>query len=385
MRLIISILLSLFLGFSLIGQPNVGLPGYIFPGTDPWPYDELNGGFGCSCGDPRDGFCEFNDDIDDDFICSCGDPRAGHCQIEREEPDEETAVELPPYRDTDLVFLLTHESMRAFEELHAVSPAQERYLAFGPFVMTNNSESIRVFALGVSYFSADRILSDFWSVTDRDSALTQLEHLANASGQSPIADDIFHTLIQNGELEPLDPFYLFDTFYEPVGMEHVWQNAINRAENMIEDFEFYLELLDIPPEEEEDFFELFVLMQFTERVNRGLEAYQGAKTLLIETFGFTEEELLNLPSLAAWDYGRTAIIARYGVAAGFLEEEEAWAYLKMAADGAAAVYDSWREFTAAHILGRAIAFGNSSEDMADTLDFLLHHPESSFQTINFHE
>jgi hypothetical protein len=121
----------------------------------------------------------------------------------------------------------------------------------------------------------------------------------------------------------------------------------------------------------------------TERINSGLEAYIGARRLLINQFDYTEEELLNLPSLDAWDYGRVAIIARYGAEAGYLNEAEAWQYLKLAADSASEIYNSWREYTAAHILGRALAFGSRSEDFRDTLEFLLNHPESSFQTIDF--
>jgi len=154
---------------------------------------------------------------------------------------------------------------------------------------------------------------------------------------------------------------------------------------MPEQFEDFARILrEIGVEDEEELFEVFVMMLMAERVNDGIDAYLGARDMLIGSFGYTEEELLNLPTLAAWDYGRTTIIARYGVAAGYLEEDEAWEYLKTAADRAASTYNDWREYTAAHILGRAIAFGNPSDDFQYVLEFLLNHPQSPFQSVEFH-
>jgi hypothetical protein len=144
-----------------------------------------------------------------------------------------------------------------------------------------------------------------------------------------------------------------------------------------------MEVMEADEEHYDEIVELYAYILFTERINNGLYAYTGARMMLINDFGYTEEELLALPNLSAWDYGRVAIIARYGLAAGYIQEEEAWEYLKLAADRAAEVYGSWREYTAAHILGRALAFGNSSQDFRDSLGFLLYHPESSFQTIDF--
>jgi len=56
----------------------------------------------------------------------------------------------------------------------------------------------------------------------------------------------------------------------------------------------------------------------------------------------------------------------------------------LAADSAGDVYSCWREYVAAHILGRAIAFGNySTEDFVDVIDFLLNHDHSPFNDVEF--
>jgi len=304
---------------------------------------------------------------------------------EPQEDEEPTGEELSP-RVTHLSRWLTSREMRSFEADHAVSAAQERYLAFGAYVMTNNRESIRVFALheSESRHSAGALLSNFWSIEDRASALVQLESLSAAEGQSPVADDIYHTLVVNNFMEYVDGFELFLAEYYPLGLENVFDAAVRRAERLEDEFEALMEFADAGEEDREDMFELFVYLQFADRINSGLEAYWHARGLLIDNFGYTEEELLNLPTLAAWDYGRVAIIARYGAEAGYITEDVAWEHLKKAADSAADVYDGWRDYTAAHILGRALAFGSSSEDFLNSLDFLLLHPESSFQTIDFH-
>ncbi|MCL2580746.1 MAG: DUF1266 domain-containing protein [Oscillospiraceae bacterium] len=299
---------------------------------------------------------------------------------------EEEARFIPSPFNADIALLLTSRGMRQFEEEHAVSVEQERYLAFGAFVLTNNRESARVFALREGS-PAVRLLRDFWSVTDREGALEQLGRLANANGQSPVADDLYFEFVLNNRLEPIDGLSLLFSQTDLSFLENVYNSAVSRTESLGDEMlDSLLEAYEAQGIEigREELIETLVYIQFAQRVNDGLAAYIGARDMLINFLGFTEEELLSLPTLAAWDYGRVAIIARYGVEAGYLQEAEAWEYLKMAADSASEIYAGWREYVAAHILGRALAFGNPSDDFQHMLYFLLNHPESSFQTIAFH-
>jgi len=284
---------------------------------------------------------------------------------------------------SDLARHLTSPQMRSFEESFDLSEEELWSLAFGAFVLTNNQESIRTFALGESRFAAERLLRSSWNITDREGALDQITRLAASDGQSPVADDLFHTLVQAGRLEFISEAERSAAMLAlelPPGFESGFDNVLrvsqSRAERNVED-------MDVDPEYVDELVQMATIVEFVDRINRGLGAYLGARNLLIFQFGFTEEELLAIPSLAAWDYGRVAILARYGAEVGFLEEEEAWEFLRIAAERASATYSSWREFTAAHILGRALAFGNDSWDFHDALDFLLNHPTSSFQTIDF--
>jgi len=227
------------------------------------------------------------------------------------------------------------------------------------------------------------MLANSWSITDHETAMTQLTSLANATGQSPIADDIFNTFVRNGILQPPDPDEMLTSGFDIATLQNLHRNAVTRTERRTDEIEQIIDEWEIPEEEWDDVFELFVLMEMYDRISRGLTAYVAARDMLINMFGFTEEELLNIPTLAAWDYGRTAIIARYGVAAGFLQEDDAWEYLKLAADSASAIYSCWRQYTAAHVLGRAIAFGSNSHDLRYVIDYLLNHSESPFADIEF--
>lgn len=292
-----------------------------------------------------------------------------------------------------LELMLDNFAMEQFEAEHAVSEEQARYLAFSPFLMLSNFESPHVFYIHCMWSGTDcaaDILANFWNITDEVSAMRSLESLSNANGQRGIADDIWG-LIQNGQTNLLDPEVGFDL----TGLEEVVTSASNQAKELIEllleDDELVEQLLlmmaldgiDIEGYWQGVLYDELILFVVSERVNAGLTAFERAITMLIEDFGFTEEELLGIKTLAAWDYGRVSIIARYGVAAGFLDEVIAWEHLQLAAKNAVESYSSWREYTAAHVLGRAIAFGNDSHDMKEVLEFLFNHDESPFERHEF--
>ena len=280
---------------------------------------------------------------------------------------------------------LMSPEMVAFEALHAVSPERERYLAFGAFILTSNRQSSRVFALkDFSAGQAAELIENSWGIVDRDTALVQLRSLAAAQGQSPIADEIFDTVIRNGITAPMgdEGLFLLDGNIGSLPNLYAWAKRTVEREDYFEEFLLLLEELGITLEQDEAL-ELLVLITMLERVNSGLEAFRIGHHMLGAAFNFTMEEILAIETLAAWDFGRAAFIARYSVAAGYLFEEETWEYLKTAADSASALYSGWREYTLAYFLGRALAFGNDSVDQIAQLNFLLNHYGSPFATVDF--
>jgi len=283
--------------------------------------------------------------------------------------------------------ILLSDEMRAFEEEHALPEDKARYLVFGAFIPTHNRESSRVFALrmyGEGRLTAERLLHDSWGIINHETALTQLTRLATADGQTPVADDIFRRFVQNGRTHPLTSDEVVNPNFDMTGLENVFNVSMNRALDDQMLIDSLMLAMQLPEYVRDDVIHEVALLNLMERVNSGLEAVEGAKTFLTGVFEFTVEELLAIPTLAAWDYGRAAFIARYAVEAGFLQEDETWPYLKMAADRAAASYSCWREYAAAHTLGRALAFGNPSWDRIAPMDYLLNHYASPFQITPFH-
>ena len=302
---------------------------------------------------------------------------------------------------------LTSESMRQLEQRHAVSPEQERYLAFGAILLTNNRQSSRILELyGVSRRDAADLIRGSWGIVCRETALTQLRNVASGNQQSLVADDIFHAIVRRtiaeraavfydlGIIEVFTDFVVFETFdaveifenqTDLSGLENVLSVSFTRATRRMHSFYDFFEMLEENNAglEVEEAFELYVLLEFTDRINRGLSAYQSARIGLLNTHGFTVEELRNIQTLAAWDYGRAVFVARYSIAAGHLNPDDVWPYLQMAAKNAARTYSCFREFTAAYVLGRALAFGNSSVDMTRAIEFLLTHEESPFLSVSF--
>ncbi len=226
-----------------------------------------------------------------------------------------------------------------WDKKYAVSAERQRYMAFGIVLLKINGESCRMFKLrNISKGKAKGMLQDWWGIKDRNEAIHISRYLSVAEGHTPFADDVYNNLIKKGQLgSPTQ------TDLHSLKDENAHQ---------------------------------------VDRINAAIRAYIPAKKMLIK-LGYTEAELSKIDSLAAWDYGRTAYIARYSANVGYMQEEEAWQYIQAAAENAAKVYSSWREYLAAYILGRAIGYGDNSTDLYWHLNGLLSKPQSSFQELSF--
>jgi len=130
------------------------------------------------------------------------------------------------------------------------------------------------------------------------------------------------------------------------------------------------------------FDEDYIMAEMVANMDYGLEHYRNARKLLIE-LGYTEKELVGVRTTSAWDYGRTAVIARRSVHLGYIKEHEAWEFMKAAAENAEQVYSGWRDYLAGYVLGRAIGYGNDSRDMVVELKYLLNSRYSPLREIVF--
>lgn len=259
----------------------------------------------------------------------------------------------------------------------AATEEQKRYLTFAAILFTENGHSCDELQIK-NKIGIKRMLRKWWGIKDRSEAVKTAESLSIADEHTPFADDVFNEFIKKDRRPPLTAKGLWDL----TGLENAYRSSVRRALLIAEipDNEITPELLEEVMVKDE-YQEGFMGVLF-DRLAIGLECYKVANDVLIRA-GYPEEELEQIKTLSAWDYGRTGIIARYGANVGYLREDEAWQYMKTAAENSAGVYSGWREHFAAYILGRAVAYGDDCTDLYETMDYLLNSAESPILKIPF--
>ena len=87
-------------------------------------------------------------------------------------------------------------------------------------------------------------------------------------------------------------------------------------------------------------------------------------------------------SLLAFDAARGIMLARDGLMLGWLEEDEAWAYMLEVARDVRRSYPSWEAFGADFVLSRNVWAGNGDPDTFDAVVALLaRDPASPWRTL----
>lgn len=93
-----------------------------------------------------------------------------------------------------------------------------------------------------------------------------------------------------------------------------------------------------------------------------------------------------VPSVEAWDYGRAAGMARWGLGARYCDQRESENAITRASRLSRLNYRSWEEFSASYILGRCLhfdeeEFGSWYQDMLEAHRILTTDPGSPWLTI----
>lgn len=93
-------------------------------------------------------------------------------------------------------------------------------------------------------------------------------------------------------------------------------------------------------------------------------------------------------TVAAWDYGRAAGMARWGLGARYCTQQETEDAASRASSAGRASYRSWEEFSAAFILGRCLhfdqeEFGEWYQNMLRAHEILTTDPASPWLTISW--
>jgi hypothetical protein len=305
---------------------------------------------------------------------------------------------------------------RKSEKEFPATPEQKRLLAFGCVLLAKNLESCRTLHIRDDEDRVGEMLSNFWDVEDAEGASEVAESLSEGGIHTEFADEFYNLLVKTGKTEVsaedvfgyVKEFSLRRTVARGlrsissdlgVGIFHdnfvpsltfigalaevIMNGHVFGKSNLPEVFEdedkqqFTAAVDKFAPQ-----FNGLLYGKLAEKINEILGVCQKAREFLVRQ-GYTDEELADINTIAAWDYGRTAIIARYGVRMGFMEEAQAWQLLQTAADNAEKLYGNWREYFAAYIFGRAIAFGQPSNDYGDVAEYLLGDEMSPFSECSF--
>ena len=86
---------------------------------------------------------------------------------------------------------------------------------------------------------------------------------------------------------------------------------------------------------------------------------QSALPVLAENGYFSDVSEIAKISITAWDMGRLVMVTRSCYDCGYINEEEAWAYIENAHKVCKEEYPDWNEFAKGYIFGRAMWSGNS--------------------------
>lgn len=90
--------------------------------------------------------------------------------------------------------------------------------------------------------------------------------------------------------------------------------------------------------------------------NEDVDDYQTTINSLLE-IGMPGEEIAECPSIMAWDIERLAYLSRVGAHVGYITQDEAWEWLKKAAQKTKEEFKDWREYAVSMVMGRALQMG----------------------------
>nr|WP_255452998.1 DUF1266 domain-containing protein [Aneurinibacillus sp. XH2] len=84
---------------------------------------------------------------------------------------------------------------------------------------------------------------------------------------------------------------------------------------------------------------------------------------MMKKLSFTQSDFDRVNTIAAWDFDRAVNIARWSCILGYITEEQAWGYMKRAADSASHIFQSWKDYFISFAFGRAIAYEGDIYDI----------------------
>jgi hypothetical protein len=119
-----------------------------------------------------------------------------------------------------------------------------------------------------------------------------------------------------------------------------------------------------------------------EEVGKSQECYESAKEGMMKRLSFTKSNFDQVNTIAAWDFDRAVNIARWSYIVGYITEEQAWGYIKRAAEAASPIFQSWNDYFISFAFGRAIAYEGKIIDIIWKGKELLEEKDSIWNEFN---
>lgn len=203
-----------------------------------------------------------------------------------------------------------------------LTPEQLRLLAFGAPMLVYNDEQVDAIESDEDVETIKYTLEDWWDVTDRDSTLGIVKWLLE-EGHHAEADDALAEIRTRGP------------------------ENISQEERCDED------------------------------------SKMGDVCLIMESMLENEwcPEDRMPESVIAWDLVRLVNLGRWAYLCGYVNEEEMWQIMQIAADTAVEHFSSWEEYGRSFIMGRGVWHGDpdDSETAYDIVSLLLENEESPWK------
>lgn len=170
------------------------------------------------------------------------------------------------------------------------------------------------------------ILEEFWQVTDKTTALKNLENIRQ-QGHRTKFNVLKSCLSSDGEIDPAS-------------------------------FEKFKQIFAFDLEDGQD-------LQMTD------EDYKKLALWIQKTYRYLKDS-----SILGWDAARYVHLVRLSYVAGFLTDDEAWGEILKLAPITEGHFHSWMEFAQSFLIGRTFWSGNDDPDIKAICEKLLGHPAS---------
>lgn len=112
------------------------------------------------------------------------------------------------------------------------------------------------------------------------------------------------------------------------------------------------------------------------------DLYKKCNNMLTETFKM-DKKILDKVSIMAWDTDRLVNVARWCYYLKYIKEDEAWKYIEKAKNLAQGSFNSWEEYYASNVYGRALAYSGAPQMLLNAGESLLKDKNSIWKRVKF--